>query len=73
MSTTTNKVKGSARVQVTVEVTAGTWGDDCSIGQLYRQAEKDARDQIENACRMSGNSFRFISAKVIGVLTEEER
>jgi hypothetical protein len=65
-----NKVVAIARVQVTVEVKASLWGDDCSLGQLYRQAAEDGKNQVR---QMIGNAKAIIvdDPKVIAVITEE--
>lgn len=40
----------SVKVTLTVEIEVrGKWGDDCSLSQVYRQAEEAARGQIRNA------------------------
>lgn len=67
------KVRAIARVQVTVEVDAAAWGGDCSIGQLYKQAAEDAVSQIRCACNSSGQRFRLVGTKVLGVITEERQ
>ena len=35
------KISGNARVQVTLEIPndGGTWGEECTIGQLQKQAK----------------------------------
>ena len=62
-----------ARVQVTLEVEAGSgWGEECTIGQLYKQAEESAMIAVNNAIGKSGINARVIGdAKVIGILTEK--
>jgi hypothetical protein len=64
------QTKAIARIQVTVEVTAGTWGGDCGIDQLYRQAASDALAKVS---RLIGHEGRVYDPKVIGILTEEVR
>lgn len=67
------KLKAVARVQVTVELDAGIWGEDCSIDQLYRQAAASAVGDIAKACKDSNQKFRLIGTRVLGVITEEQK
>lgn len=65
------KIRATARVQVTVEVDASAWGDDCTIGQLYKQAAEDAKAKLYNTLTQAKCPHRIIGEpKVIGVLTE---
>ena len=67
-------VKGTARVQLTVELETSGWGDDCTIGQLHDQAAKDALSKmriISANSHKAGYSFVIIGEpKVIGILTD---
>lgn len=55
-------MSASARVTVTLEITVpDSWGDDCTVAQIYRQAEESARASIAHALRASQ-----VKAKVIG-------
>jgi len=67
------KVRALAKVQITVEVEAsGAWGPDCSIGQLYNQAEESAKGSLANLFSAQGKSFRIVgSPKVLGIMTED--
>jgi hypothetical protein len=78
------RVHGSARVQLTVEIPlSGGWGDDCTIGQLNKQAAEEAIgalrrglviDGMKNALVTSPVAARVIGTPVvIGILTEEDR
>lgn len=42
------KMRGFARVQVLLEIetTGGSWGHDCSLDQLYRQARENVLGQL---------------------------
>lgn len=63
------KIRATARVQVTVEVDADAWGEDCSIGQLYKQAAESGVTKLHNM--LKEQPYRIIgSPKVIGVITE---
>ena len=52
-------LKGTARVQVTVEVYAGVWGADCTVDQIHKQASRDAVEKVKNL-------VNSISARVVG-------
>ena len=66
-------VTASARVQVTVEVEASSWGGDCSIDQLYRQAGEDGKNRVIKALSVGNCQCKIIGEpKVIGVLTERQ-
>lgn len=40
------KITGSARVQVVIEVPTSTWGDDCPLAQVYKQARDEAINHV---------------------------
>lgn len=66
------KVEARARVQITVEVTAELWGEDCSIGQLYKQAAEDGIREVHKLILESKCKARMIGEpKVIAVVTEK--
>jgi len=68
---TGKKINAKARVQITVEVDASAWGDDCTIGQLYKQAAESGWATIYNTLTQAKVPHRIIGEpKVIGVLTE---
>lgn len=65
------KLKAIARVQVTVEVEAGVWGEDCAISQLYKQAAEEGAQKIRSALwAVNCNANIINEPKVIGVITE---
>lgn len=39
----------TARVQVTIEITRGTWGLDCDLAQVYDQAGREAVEEVYRA------------------------
>ncbi len=67
------QTKAHARVQITVEVEAGNgWGEECTVGQIYRQAAESAKSSLITAIHAGGKSFKLVGEpKVIGILTEE--
>jgi hypothetical protein len=54
-----SKVVAVARVRVTVEVTRGSWGDDCKLEQVFDQAGREAAADIQNLIAKAG-------ARVVG-------
>jgi hypothetical protein len=67
------KQTAKAKVQITLEVETGTWGDDCSIGQLYKQAANDGLNAVRKLVSPDGNKFTIIGEpKVIGIITEKD-
>lgn len=53
-------VGASAVVTVTVQVRAqGSWGPDCSVAQVHRQAAEEAINSVRNALRHAGYSARM--------------
>ena len=68
------EIKARARVQITLEVDAGApWGDDCTIGQLYKQAADAGLSALNNALRSgAAASMKVIGEpKVVSIITEE--
>lgn len=66
------QITAKARVQLTVEVETSSWGEDCSIGQLYAQAAETALQNL-NAALKPGEHGRVVvvgEPKVIGVITQ---
>ena len=63
----------TARVQVTVEIVAGTWGNDCSLEQVYKQAGEDACNKLTRALNPKDSApiGRIVGTpKVLAVLVE---
>ena len=61
-------MSASARVQVTLLVSdLGTWGEDCTVGQIRKQAVEAAHRKVAALIGASGNDLRSI--KVSGVPT----
>ncbi len=70
------QITARATVQVTIEVHTAAWGNDCTIGQLYKQASEDAINQVRNLRHYHGGELRepvriVGEPKVTGVLTEK--
>ena len=62
----------TARVRVTIEVGPfGSWGDDCSVGQVKDQAAEDAGRLVLSLCRdasKKGITYRIMSKPVVTVV-----
>lgn len=59
----------SAKVQLVVEVTAGSWGPDCQIDQVYRQALQEATNKL--AKLFHGSGVRIIGRPVVQAITTD--
>ncbi|MBL3825145.1 MULTISPECIES: hypothetical protein [unclassified Marinobacter] len=62
----------TAKVTLTIEVSdLGSWGPDCQLDQVYRQAREQA---VHKVAKLLGNeSVRLISdAKVVAITTNLE-
>jgi hypothetical protein len=66
------KIVGTARVRLTVEVTAGRWGKDCTLHQLFDQAGREAKRLVEeNMCRLPSFVRMVGQPEVIGIVAED--
>ena len=61
------KPVSTARVTLTLEIEVeSTWGDDCTVGQVYKQAQDGAMGTISQMVAASGvNKYRE-RVRVIG-------
>lgn len=66
------KIQAKAKVQITVETDAECWGEDCSIGQLYKQASESGITNVRNALQSSMKVRIIGEPKVIGIITEQQ-
>ena len=65
-------VKATAKVKVTLEVSGGSWGRECSLDQVFEQASKEALITVN---RVIGNShiIRIVGEpEVTGIITNPE-
>jgi hypothetical protein len=68
------QISARARVQITIEVDAGVWGEDCAISQLHKQAAESGLANVQNALAKSQVQHAIIGEpRVVGVLTEREK
>ncbi len=62
--------KATAHVTLTVEITVGsTWGDNCTVGQIYKQAAEEALGIID---RLLGEQIRIVGRPVVTAVAIEE-
>lgn len=64
-----------ARVQVTLELDAGSsWGNDCTVQQIYDQAGRESINNLEQILLKAGVRVHIVGEpKVVAVMTERER
>lgn len=65
------QVEAHARVSLTVEVIAGTWGEDCKLDQLYAQAAREAAQKVQNL--LKGEARVIGEPKVVAIIAEREK
>jgi hypothetical protein len=69
-----SEIHAKARVQITLEVDAGSpWGEESSIGQLYKQAADAGLRNLNNALKPGAPSGMKVigEPKVICIVTEK--
>ena len=67
------KVSAKARVRIIIDLNIpAEWGDDCTIGQIHKQALDEARQTLERLCRPI-RGVTLISSEVAGVILAEEK
>ena len=66
-------VTASAVATITVEVHAlGSWGTDCSVEQVHRQAGEEAVNYLRNLAKISGtNRLRVVGSPEIKTIIVE--
>lgn len=66
-------MKCTARVTVTLEMTVGsTWGGDCPLSQVHKQAKDDARGMLHRT--LEKTDARIIGEmQVRAIIVDEER
>ena len=68
------RVSASARVTVTMIVEAtDSWGPDCTVEQIYRQAAESVRCQLERIIEASNVKAKLTGTEVQAVFTERAR
>jgi len=69
-----SRIEAIAKVQLTVEITLDQpWGDDCAIGQLYRQAGESALKHFSNQVIKGCVGVKVVGEpKIIGIITEQK-
>ena len=75
-----------ATVRVTLEMyVTGSWGDDCTVGQVYKQAEEEAIGMLRRhfdtmeplrasfRCDKNEQRVRILNMEPIAILTERDK
>ncbi len=67
-------ITATARVQFVVELQMNQpWGEECPIGQLYKQAKSESVERMRAALGKAMPSLRIVGEpKVMGFISEEE-
>ena len=67
------KIKSKARVKVLLEISlSDTWGEDCLLSQVYKQAKKSAVNIVYQKITGSMKNVRIVGeAVVVAILVEE--
>lgn len=60
-----------ARVRLTVDVTVGSWGPDCLIEQVYRQAAQEAIQRVRSLCQGKAVVIGMVEVEAITTAYEE--
>lgn len=71
MTKQTIRTTTTARVTVEVEVTTGSWGEQCQLDQVYRQAAQEAEGTIRRLFGASGGKAKFLGIKRIEAVTTD--
>lgn len=59
-----------ATVTLTVQISnLGSWGPDCQMEQIYRQAIVEAKNRLSKA--MNGRDIKFIGEPVVRAITTD--
>ena len=60
----------SARVTLQLEVNVGSWGPECDLAQVYRQASEGAIGRIRKALELSNpNGVRIVKVTSVDAIT----
>ncbi len=67
MGKPTVRTSTRALVQVTVEVSCGSWGTGCELSQMYRQAAEGATGRLRRV--LEGEGIRIVGVASIKAIT----
>lgn len=67
------KIKAKARVKILLEISLpDVWGEDCSVGQVHKQAKDSAVNIVSQKIAASMKEMRMIGeVEVVCILVEE--
>ncbi|MCU9947518.1 hypothetical protein [Pseudomonas sp. PDM13] len=60
-----------ARVRLTLDVPVGTWGPDCLIDQVYKQASEEAINRVRNLLQGRARVVGVVEVEAITTALEE--
>lgn len=61
-----------ARVTLTIEISnVGSWGPDCQMDQVYRQALESAMGRVRNAFAKDARGVKIIGVPVVQAITTD--
>lgn len=61
-----------ATVTLTIEISGlGSWGPDCLIDQVYRQAREEAVNRINNAFKDDRRGVRILGPVIVKAITTD--
>lgn len=64
------QVHTGAVVQLTLEIQLGdSWGADCKLDQVIKQASDGARDAVRKLCEASSGRIRVVEVKEVKAVT----
>jgi hypothetical protein len=66
------KTSTSARVTVQLDITVGSWGPECGLDQVYRQATESAEGKVRRAFDLPNMSIRTVRVEAITTRTDSK-
>jgi len=67
------KMKATAKVKLTLEIPIGSsWGKDCTVDQVMKQAKNEAADIVHRVIYRSGLHVKILSTEVKAVFANEQ-
>lgn len=66
----TIRTSTSARVTVQIDITVGSWGPDCGLDQVYRQASFEAENRVRRMFEKPGMNVKTVRVEVVTTRTD---
>jgi hypothetical protein len=64
------KTTTSAVVTVQLQISVGSWGPECGIDQVYRQASAEAENRVRSVFNRPGMSVKTVAIDAITTRTD---